>query len=160
MLHLSDHSSYQVKQTSPAVCHRAFGTIKDVMNGDWRRYIPQRFLRVIAAPWVLCLIIGSLSPNSVKDRIGTHSYHRLYHLVAFGATALLFLLISNNRRQEWASVWGVFALGVILETLQHRIFGSVLEWWDMRDDAFGILIAFALFRMTDRWLAANREAGA
>jgi len=30
------------------------------MNGDWRQHLPQRLLRVIAVPWTLCLIVGSL----------------------------------------------------------------------------------------------------
>ncbi len=127
------------------------------MNGDWRRHLPQRWLRVIAVPWTLCLIIGSLSPDSVKETIGTHSYHRPFHFLAFGATALLFLLISNTRRQEWISLAGVFALGLTLETVQCLIDGY-FEWWDLRDDALGIFFAFALFRVADRWLSANRQA--
>jgi hypothetical protein len=127
------------------------------MNGDWRRHIPQQLLRVIVVPWTLCLIVGSLLPDDVKESIGTHSHHRPYHFIAFGATALLFLLISNTRRQEWISVGGAFALGLSLETLQCLLDGY-FEWWDLRDDALGILLAFALFRMADRWLSTNREA--
>ena len=124
------------------------------MNGDWRGYIPQRFLRIITVPWILVLIIGSLSPYDVKEGIGTHSYHRPYHFVAFGATALLFLLIAKNRRQEWVSVCSAFALGLVLETAQYLV-GDVFEWWDVRDDAVGILIVFVLFRMADAWLREN-----
>lgn len=127
------------------------------MSGDWRQHIPQRMFRVIAVPWTLCLIVGSLLPDHVKDSIGTHSHHRPYHLIAFGATALLFLLISNTRRQEWIAVSGAFALGLSLETLQCLSDGY-FEWWDLRDDALGILLAFALFRMADWWLSTSREA--
>ncbi len=126
------------------------------MNGDWRRYVPRRFLQVVAVPWVITLIIGSLSPDYVKDSIGTHSYHRLFHLASFGATAFLFLLILNTRRQEYIAAAGVFALGVTLETLQHLIFGSEFEWWDVRDDFLGILIALVTFRVLDRLLSRNR----
>jgi len=125
------------------------------MNGDWRRYIPLRVLRVIAVPWTLCLIVGSLSPDYVKETIGTHSFHRPYHFIAFGATALLFLLTSSTRRQEWIALGGAFGLGLTMETLQCLSDGY-FEWWDLRDDALGILLAFALFRMADRWLSANR----
>lgn len=108
-------------------------------------------------PWTLCLIIGSLSPDYVKEGIGTHSYHRPYHFFAFGATALLYLLISNTRRQEWMAVSTALGLGLTLETLQCLSDGY-FEWWDLRDDALGILIAFALFRMAGWWLSTNREA--
>ena len=107
-------------------------------------------------PWVVTLIIGSLSPDDVKDSIGTHSYHRLFHFVSFGATAVLFLLISRTRRQEYIAAGGVFALGLTLEALQHFIFGSDFEWWDVRDDFIGILIALAVFRLVDRLLSTNR----
>jgi hypothetical protein len=127
------------------------------MSGDWRQHIPQRFLRLIAAPWTLCLIVGSLLPDHIKEVIGTHSHHRPYHFIAFGATALLFLLISSTRRQDWIALGGAFALGVTLETLQFLLDGY-FEWWDLRDDALGILLAFALFRMADRWLSMNRAA--
>src|SRR5271165_5270069 len=127
------------------------------MNGDWRRYIPLRVLRVIAVPWTLCLIVGSLSPDYVKETIGTHSFHRPYHFIAFGATALLFLLISSTRRQEWIALGGAFGLGLTMETLQYLSDGY-FEWWDLRDDALGILVAFVLFRTVDRWLSANRAA--
>jgi len=135
-----------------------FGTIKKDMNDDWRRHLPQRLLRLIAVPWTLCLIAGSLSPDYVKESIGTHSYHRPFHFISFGATALLFLLISNNRRREWISVCGVFALGVTLEMLQCLLFDGYFEWWDVRDDALGVLIVFALFRMADWWLRTGPEA--
>ena len=128
------------------------------MNGDWKRHVPQRFLRLIVLPWTLCLIAGSLSPSYVKERLGTHTHHRPYHFISFGATALLFLLISNTRRQEWVSVFAVFGLGLILETLQCLLFDGYMEWWDIRDDALGISITFLLFRMADRWLSASREA--
>lgn len=87
-----------------------------------------------------------------------HTHHRPYHFISFGATALLFLLISNTRRQEWTSVFAVFGLGLILEALQCLLFDGYMEWWDIRDDALGISITFLLFRMADRWLSANREA--
>lgn len=126
------------------------------MSRDWRQHIPQRFLRLIAAPWTLCLIVGSLLPDHVKEAIGTHSHHRPYHFIAFGATALLFLLVSTSRRQEWISLSGALALGLTLETLQCLLDGY-FEWWDLRDDALGILLAFALFRVADRWLSMSRE---
>ena len=112
---------------------------------------------MIAVPWTLCLIAGSLAPAYVKESIGTHSHHRPYHFISFGATALLFLLISNTRRQEWTSLCGAFALGLTMETLQCLSDGY-FEWWDARDDTLGIVVAFALFRMADWWLSANREA--
>ena len=103
------------------------------------------------------MIIGSLAPNSVKDAIGTHSHHRPYHVIVFGATAILFLLISQTRRQEWIAVAGALGIGVAVEILQCLSDGY-FEWWDLRDDALGILVAFFLFRLADRSLSASREA--
>jgi hypothetical protein len=130
------------------------------MNDELRRYIPRRFLRLIAAPWVICLIAGSLMPSNFKDAVGTHSFHRTFHFVSFGSTALLFLLLSNNRRQEYIAACGVFALGVTLEILQHVIFVDIFEWWDVRDDAVGIAIVWVVYRLVERWLASNRAANA
>jgi hypothetical protein len=127
------------------------------MNGEWRSHLPLRLLRLIAVPWTFCLIVGSLAPNSLKDAIGTHSHHRPYHFIVFGATAVLFLLISQTRRQEWIAVGGALGIGVVMETLQCLSDGY-FEWWDLRDDALGILVAFVLFRLADRSLSANREA--
>jgi hypothetical protein len=39
---------------------------------------------------------------------------------------------------------GLIALGAAIECLQWFIYAADLEWWDIRDDGYGI-VAFSLF---------------
>jgi hypothetical protein len=118
------------------------------MSNRLKEIAPRTFLRRIAPYWVAGLIICSLW-SAPKDLFGTYYSlhmlrHRAFHMTAFGLTAVLFLLLSTDRRQEVKSVWGVFALGVFLEIAQKLIYGIVFEWWDIRDDGVGIFAGFVL----------------
>lgn len=118
----------------------------------------QMLIRIIPF-WVLCVIVGSFLPGPTKVAIGTTTpvrleaahevqgiAHRSIHFAVFGVTAILFLLVARNGGQEILAVFFALGLGTVLEVLQHLSFGSVLEWWDIRDDAIGVLAAFVLVR--------------
>jgi hypothetical protein len=45
---------------------------------------------------------------------------------------------------RFSAVLSVIALAVVLEFLQHRIYGKSLEWWDIRDDSYAALAAWLL----------------
>jgi hypothetical protein len=107
--------------------------------------------------WVLCVTVGSLLPGRAKVAIGTTTpmrleathevggiAHQAIHFAVFGATAILFLLVSRSAWHDFIAVLSALGLGAALEMVQHILFGSVLEWWDIRDDGFGVVVAFVL----------------
>ena len=127
-----------------------------------KQIIPRRLLRRIAAVWIVCLIIGSLLPGSAKVRLGTtyhssmhHSRmvgmrHRVIHFVAFGSTALMLMLLAPSRRNEIGASVRVMLLGCALEVTQFIIYSINFEWWDVRDDCYGIAGAFVSLQIAKR----------
>jgi hypothetical protein len=47
----------------------------------------------------------------------------------------------------------MIALGAALEYMQHCIYLCPYEWWDVRDDSFGVVAAALL----DQWSALRRR---
>jgi hypothetical protein len=105
----------------------------------------------IASVWVLCLVATSLQPWR-PHAAHVADLHRLFHLLAFGVTALLLLLIARTARQRLYAVLAVVGLGIAIECAQHILFGSPLEWWDMRDNA----LAAAMAWLVVQWPAFRR----
>jgi hypothetical protein len=103
-----------------------------------------RILLRITQAWLLLLIVGSLQPARPGAVV---SVHREIHWLGFACPTFFLLLLSRNRRQEIRILIGVFLLGLSLEYLQHLFYRNPMEWWDVRDDAFAILAAFALYRL-------------
>jgi hypothetical protein len=122
--------------------------------------IPRKALIWITAALVLSVIVGSFLPLEAKKAIGTHgtggayssasapvtSGHRIYHFVSFGLVAFCALALARNRAQEIANAMRVLGLGVAIELVQWRVSHSYIEWWDVRDDAIGIAVAFAVMQ--------------
>lgn len=131
--------------------------------------LPVPVLRRIAPFWVVCLIAGSLLPGEAKIVIGSSRLseqhlqrasvqtgewkHRAFHIAGFGTTALLFLIIARTGTGELLSMAGVLGLGVAIEYAQVLIFANRLETEDIRDDAYGVAVVYAV------WLAMG-AAGA
>ena len=109
--------------------------------------------------WIVAVIVGSLLPYGAKQAIGTErtgpiqtpqgqvgiSVHRIYHFAVFGVMALLGFAAARSKTERAAAAGGVFALGVLIEVAQHLYYGNELEWWDIRDDGFGVLAGAATF---------------
>ena len=57
---------------------------------------------------------------------------------------MLLVLIARTPGQKIYATVGVIALGCAIEYAQHLIFRSRLEWWDMRDDALGAIMGYAI----------------
>jgi len=126
-----------------------------------KQRLPRPALRRIAPFWIACLIAGSLLPGEAKIVIGSSRLseqhlppsaaqlgewkHRTFHIVGFGATALLFLVIARNGAGELLSIIGIFGLGVAIEYAQVLVFANRLETEDIRDDAYGILAVYAIW---------------
>jgi hypothetical protein len=118
--------------------------------------IPARWFRFVLPFWVLALVVGSFLPAERKQALGTQSItprpyaephwpHRVWHIVSFGSTALLACLAETSRprrRLLWALL--VIALGASIETAQWLGNDYSFEWWDVRDDAYGVLICAVL----------------
>jgi hypothetical protein len=115
--------------------------------------MPRTLLARVAPIWVLALVIGSVLPDAAKIAIGTHYWHRLYHLLSFGSTAYLLTLIARTTRERLYALLFVIALGAAIEFSQHAIFGNSIEWWDIRDDTLGVLLAAVL----SQWSALRQK---
>jgi hypothetical protein len=109
-----------------------------------------RHLRAVLPFWIALLVIGSFLPADTKRALGTRSgegswgepatSHRVWHIASFGSTALLTTLVAQSPGARLLAAGGLFGLAVSIELLQQQIvFGSDLEWWDIRDDGYGII---------------------
>lgn len=74
--------------------------------------------------------------------------HRVAHVLAFGGAALIWIALGTNGRGEFRGALIVLATGLLIETAQHLIYKGPIEWWDVRDDTIGILIAALIVRRT------------
>jgi len=73
--------------------------------------------------------------------------HRISHVAAFGVLALLLLMLGRNGAQRLLATVGALALAMATEFAQYLDFRQPFEWWDVRDDGIGILLALALVRL-------------
>jgi hypothetical protein len=115
-----------------------------------------RVAKRITPIWVAGVIVGSFLPGEWKRRLGIQPYirhhliapqHRLVHMITFAITALLFLLLTDRPKDEVRAAGAVLLLGCGIEVMQFAIrFAPVFEWWDVRDDAIGIVIVLVAFK--------------
>lgn len=122
------------------------------------------------------VIVGSLLPGPVKENLGAVQIraqvaddlkirHRLIHLLAFGSSYFLLSLLAWNRREELETAGEVLAVGCLVELAQDVMYshGEFFEWWDVRDDAIGIAVAFLAIQLMRRItppLGSDRDATA
>ncbi len=107
--------------------------------------VPRGVLVRIAPLWVVGVVLISLQGYRPKAA-QTPVLHRGFHFLAFGATALLMLFIAQTPRQRLLAAFGVMGLGIAIETAQHCIFGTPLEWWDVRDNALAVAVVWLMVR--------------
>ncbi len=103
-------------------------------------------LRCFVSVWLIALTLGSFLPQETKQAIGTESglitygepsmQHRAWHFAMYGCAALVAGAIADSKRSLWLYAGGLVFLGLAIESLQAVVFGSVLEWWDVRDNAY------------------------
>lgn len=115
----------------------------------------------IAVLWTAGIIMLSFLPGKAKVTIGTETqshtpaaqrrailFHRTGHLIGFGVASLLFVAASSGNIRRFQYWLMISAMGSTIEWLQHVIYGSVFEWWDIRDDvdaaAAGYLLGLLL----------------
>lgn len=105
---------------------------------------------------LILLIAGSLCSPAVKEHLRpvltwyalppiVRMYqHRILHLLGFGFPAVILFNLCRNRIAVIAGALSLAVMAVALEYLQHRIYSSPLEWWDIRDDLAAIAMAVFL----------------
>jgi glycopeptide antibiotics resistance protein len=93
-----------------------------------------------------------LSLNQARRNGGTIA-HRVDHIGAFGALALLLLPLARNRRETWLITAASLCVACGMELLQYHVFHFAsnrqpIEWWDIRDNTVGILLALLAVQFT------------
>lgn len=122
----------------------------------------RQLLEQIIPFWLFAVVVGSFLPYEAKRSIGTpdlvftHSLtlaesleltpHRLYHLLVFGATALLLMAVARSRAGEVTGATATVLMGVGIEFAQAVVAHYQIEWWDIRDDTLAVLAAYLLIQ--------------
>jgi VanZ family protein len=104
-------------------------------------------LRFIATFWIVVLVAVSLQPvrpNGEPESI----FHPVWHVLVFGVAGLMLFSLSRNAKESWIAALWVFCLAVAIEISQHLLYRNVFEWWDVRDDTIGLVLAAMLIRWT------------
>ncbi len=109
--------------------------------------LTRQTLRRIAIIWIICLTAGSLQPYRPPGEPHTIR-HRIAHVISFGTAALMLLALGTDGKSESMGALAVLCLAVVIETGQHLLYKNSFEWWDVRDDTIGILIAALLIHRT------------
>jgi hypothetical protein len=115
------------------------------------RRVPRRILVRIAPIWIVGLAAVSLQGWRPRTACAS-AVHQAFHFLAFGASTLLLLLLARTAGQRLYAALGIVALAIAIEYAQYSIFGSALEWWDMRDDAAAAFAAWLI----GQWPALRR----
>jgi hypothetical protein len=124
--------------------------------------VPPRVALWFARVWISTVIVGSLLPGSAKITLfasesehmqsgnAVTSKHRLIHFFAFGSSFFLLSLLAAGRREQLEAAGEVMAIGCMIELIQYFAYShghAAFEWWDVRDDAIGIVAAFLLVQI-------------
>lgn len=109
-------------------------------------------LSATAALLLASLFYLSLHRNWPNPTGGTIA-HRVAHIGAFGMLALLLLPLARSRRETWLIIGAIFCVACGMELLQYHVFHfrrerQPIEWWDIRDDTVGLLLALLAVRFT------------
>ena len=126
--------------------------------------VSPRVAQWIARFWISAVIVGSLLPASEKAKLHTNegppgqhdseanTKHRFIHFLAFGSSFVVLSLLATGRREQLEAAGEVMLIGCIVEVIQYFAYShqQLFEWWDVRDDAIGIAVAFVLVRIAGR----------
>jgi hypothetical protein len=94
----------------------------------------------LACVVVLAVTILSFLPVSDKNALHTTGrFHSLGHLLAFSIVALLAARISRSVLVRILVLIGSLLLGFGIESAEHLVYHSLLEWKDVLVDALGVI---------------------
>lgn len=113
-----------------------------------RSAITRKRLRWTAQAWITCLVILSLQPRRFNATHQGAGLHWVAHVFAFGVAAVLLFVLARSRGQQWIGALSLVGLATAIETAQCLIYHGVFEWWDVRSDTAGILIAMVCIRLS------------
>ena len=127
------------------------------------------FLMRLAILWTVAIVVGSFLPIQIKEFVGTETRssvpaerhraavkHQVGHLIAFCMASLLFAAASVRKTHRFYYFLFIAALGSTIEYLQHAIFGSVFEWWDVRDDTLASAVGCVLGVLLAAYVLLNQ----
>jgi fatty acid desaturase len=109
------------------------------------RLSPRTSIRIALIGAAICWIAYLTHISQVNYRNNPHAgtvFHTLEHVAAFGLLGVLLLVACKNRMQEWIVLVALLCFATALELRQHQIFHNPFEWWDVRDDAIGLALAW------------------
>ena len=89
--------------------------------------------------WASLTVVASLQPLRIRPLAYGHGLHSVAHVVAFGVLAGLAVLCAKPGFRSFA-VGACILLGALLESIQSALYGSAMEWSDLRDDALGAVV--------------------
>ncbi len=103
-----------------------------------------RNLLMLGAVLVAITVVG-LFPLRWKVTLATTGpLHRPLHLFAFAVACGVATWHARSARMRYALAAAVFLFGVLLEYMQHAIYGNQFEWRDLADNGVGVAIAVAV----------------
>jgi hypothetical protein len=94
--------------------------------------------------WASVLLMASLQPKR-PPHFHFSIAHRVAHFLGFGSLAFLARMgFADPGRTLFLPAAMSFVFGFAIELVQHWQNTMPIEWWDVRDDAIGILGAAIL----------------
>ena len=112
-------------------------------------------LKKAALSGTAILLLAGLFYLSLRQphRNGGTITHRVSHIGAFAALALLLLPLARTVRETWLITVAIFCVACGMEILQYHVFQFAsnrqpIEWWDIRDNTVGLLLALLAVRFT------------
>ena len=106
--------------------------------------LPSIFSRSVALLALATLVLFSFMPGAKRCFHTRGPYHSVGHFIAFFVTAFLLCLGFRPRssRLTWTCI--LLATAVLIETGQHFVFYTPLEFSDVIWDCFGALVGASL----------------
>jgi hypothetical protein len=112
----------------------------------------------------MCISLQPARPSGASE---LHSLHRPFHFLAFALTTFVLWRFFAAIRSPFppsrgfapsglTSFVATFALGWLIEALQHFIYRNPMEWWDVRDDGLAALGALLVGSVV-RYALATRK---
>jgi len=115
---------------------------------------------LIALAWLVCVVVVSFLPDSVKSAFHTKGpLHSWDHLCAFAVGGAALLQASRQRTGQIALLLFGLATGYAIEVAQHLVYHADVELMDMLMDTVGIGVgALAMVIWKSRDLHGRRSS--
>ncbi len=111
----------------------------------------------VSIVWLAIVVCLSLSPFEFKAHIHSMGrYHDLYHLVAFGITAVVLIWNARSLAARLRACLVAVAFALITELLERYCYHNPYEWRDVYTDCGGIVIGLILCTTATSLLPSRR----